>query len=178
QPSEESISNIVAPAGIEANAGYLKLGNYFAKTFFIFTYPRYISSGWFSPIINLAEMMDVAIFVHPMDTSLALRNFQKKAAQVEAEIAEREEKGLVRSPQLETAYRDIEQLRDALQQGTEKLFRVGIYITIYGPGLDELNKLEQTIVSTLEAKLVYVKPALFRQLIRFWYFNLSHRDSN
>ncbi len=163
-PSEESIANIVAPAGIETNANYLKLGNYFAKTFFVFTYPRYISSGWFSPIINLAEMMDISIFAHPMATSLALRTLQKKTAQVEAEISEREEKGLVRSPQLETAYRDIEQLRDMLQQGTEKLFKIGVYITVYGSELEQLNKLEQTITSALEAKLVYIKPALFRQL--------------
>ena len=103
KPLEEDIVNVVAPAGIEETSNYIKLGNYFAKTFFIFTYPRYISSGWFSPIINLAEMMDVSIHVHPMDTPLALRGFQKKVAHIEAELSERQDKGLVRSPQLETA---------------------------------------------------------------------------
>jgi conjugal transfer ATP-binding protein TraC len=167
EAEKEDIKNIIAPAGLEVNSNYLKIGEFFAKTLFIFTYPRYISSGWFSPIINLAEMMDISIFVHPMDTALALKNLRKKVAQIEAEINERAEKGLVRDPMLETAYQDVEKLRDDLLQAREKLFKVGVYITIYGPSLEALNKLENLIESSLEAKLVYVKPALFRQLEGF-----------
>ena len=167
KPSAEDLPNVIAPAGMEVGSNYLKLGDYLVKTFFVFTYPRYVSSGWFSPIINLAEMMDVSIFVHPMDTALALRNLRKKVAQIEAEISEKQEKGVVRDPVLETAYQDIENLRDALQQAREKLFEVGIYITVYGSSSEDLSKLENQIESILESKLVYVKPALFRHLEGF-----------
>lgn len=167
EPGTGDLPNIIAPAGLEVESNYLKLGDYHIKTVFIFTYPRYISSGWFSSIINLAEMMDISIYVHPMDTGLALRNLRKKVAQIEAEISEKQEKGHVRDPVLETAYQDVEKLRDALQQAREKLFKVGVYITLYGSSLENLNKLEQTLESMLEAKLVYIKPALFRQLEAF-----------
>jgi conjugal transfer ATP-binding protein TraC len=161
------LPNIIAPAGLEINSNFLKIGDYFAKTLFIFTYPRFISTGWFSPIINMAEMMDISIYVHPMDTALALRNLRKKVAQIESEINEKEEKGIVRDPMLETAYQDVEKLRDALMQAREKLFKVGVYITIYGQDMESLNSLEATLESMLESKLVYVKPALFRQLEAF-----------
>ena len=166
-PSERDITNILAPAGLEVSSNNIKLGDYFLKTLFLFTYPRYLSSGWFSPIINLAEMMDITIFVHPMDTALALRGLKRKIAQVSSEVSEREDKGLVRDPILETAHQDIENLRDALQQAREKLFQVGVYVTIYGRSVEELGRLEQKIQSMLEARLVYVKPALFRQLEGF-----------
>ncbi|MBI4034251.1 MAG: ATP-binding protein [Candidatus Brennerbacteria bacterium] len=167
EPGKEDVPNVIAPAGLEVDSNYLKLGDYFAKTFFVFTYPRYVSSGWFSPIVNLAEMMDISVFVHPMDTALALRNLRKKVTQIEAELNEKQEKGIVRDPVLETAYQDIENLRDALQQAREKLFEVGVYITIYGTDLQSLSKLESKIESLMESKLVYVKPALFRQLEGF-----------
>lgn len=163
KPGAEDLPNVIAPAGLEINSNYLRLGDYFLKTFFIFTYPRYVSSGWFSPIINLAEMMDISIMVHPMDTGLALRNLRKKTAQIQAEINEKQEKGIVRDPVLETAYEDVENLRDALQQAREKLFQMAVYITIYGTSPEELRKLENTIESIMESKLVYIKPALFRQ---------------
>jgi len=166
-PSEEDLPDIIAPAGIEVNSNYLKIGDFYAKTFFVFTYPRYVSSGWFSPVINLPEMMDVSIFVHPMDTALALRNLRKKVAQLEAEISEKQEKGIVRDPGLETAHNDVEQLRDALRQAREKLFEVAVYITIYASDPEKLDKLEQTLESLLESKLVYIKPALFRQVEGF-----------
>ena len=164
KPSAEDLPNVIAPAGMEISGNYMKLGDYFLKTFFVFTYPRYISSGWFSPIINMAEMMDISIFVHPMDTALSLKQLRKKVTQIEAELNERAEKGLVRDPILDTAYKDIENLRDSLQQAREKLFQVGIYITLYGESLEAVNKLANKVESMLEARLVYIKPTLFRQL--------------
>lgn len=163
-PAESDVPNVIAPAGVEVNANYLKLGDYYAKTFFILTYPRFLSSGWFSPIINLPEMMDISIFVHPMDTALALKNLRKKVAEIEAEMIEQQEKGVVRDPVLETAHSDVETLRDSLQQSRERLFQVAVYLTVYAPDAKKLQKVETLLTSMLESKLVYVKPALFRQI--------------
>ncbi len=160
----EDTPNVIAPAGLEVSSNYLKLGDFFVKNYFVFTYPRYISSGWFSPVINLAEMIDISIFIHPMDTALALKNLRKKVAQIQAEIIEKEDRGIVRDPVLETAHQDVENLRDSLQQAREKLFQVGVYITVYGTSLENLSRLENNLESILESKLVYIKPALFRQL--------------
>jgi type IV secretory pathway VirB4 component len=162
-PSEKDLPNVIAPAGVEVNANYLKIGDYYAKTFFILTYPRFLASGWFSPIINLPEMMDISIFVHPMDTALALKNLRKKVAEIEAEMIEQQEKGVVRDPMLETAHSDVETLRDSLQQSRERLFQVGVYITLYAPDMKKLQKVETLLNSMLESKLVYIKPAIFRQ---------------
>ncbi len=167
KPSPQDLPNIIAPSGLEVNANYVKIGDYYAKTLFIFTYPRFVMTGWFSPIINMAEMMDVSIFMHPMDTSLALQNLRKKVAQVESELNEKQSKGLVRDPMLETAFQDIETLRDALLQAREKLFKVGVYITVYAQTLEALTKIEGQVSNVLEGKLVYIKPSLFKQLEGF-----------
>jgi len=163
----EEIKNLIAPAAAEISANYVKIGSKFAKTIFIFTYPRYLSTGWLNPIINMASLLDISIFVHPVDTGIALKNLRKKAAQIEASINDQTEKGMVRDPVLETAFQDIENLRDALQQAREKFFNVGFYITIYGDSAEELNKLEAKISSMLENKLVYAKPAIFQQMEGF-----------
>jgi type IV secretory pathway VirB4 component len=164
---EKDIKDVIAPAGLEVNPAYLKLGDKFIKTIFIFTYPRYLASGWFNPIINLPELLDISIFVHPVDTAMALRNLRKKTAQIEAQLLERQEKGLVRDPVLETAFQDIEMLRDQLQQAQEKLFNAGVYVTIYADTLEGLNKLEEKLNSLFESQLIYAKPATFQQLDGF-----------
>jgi type IV secretory pathway VirB4 component len=111
----------------------------------------------------LDKIFDVSIFIQPIETAQVLRNFQKKVAEVQSQISTREAKGLVRDPMLDTAYQDLENLRDQLQQAQEKLFDVGIYISIYGEDSGELDKTESEIKSILESKMVYVKPALFQQ---------------
>lgn len=155
---------IIAPAGVQVEANYLKIGDKLVKSFFVFSYPRYLSTGWFEPLINLPNIFDVSIFVNPVDTGMALKKLRKKAAQIESQISDQQEKGLVRDPLLETAFQDIESLRDSLQQAQEKLFEVGVYISIYADNQEELAKLESRIVSMMEAKLIYIKPALFQQL--------------
>src|SRR5581483_7663784 len=106
---------------------------------------------------------NISIFIHPIETAQVLRTFQRKVAEVQSQISLREEKGLVRDPVLDTAYQDLENLRDQLQQAQEKLFDVGLYISIYGETEQELDKIESEIKSILESKLVYVKPSLFQQ---------------
>ena len=157
------LQDVVAPSALKIESKSINLGDKIARTFFIISYPRYLSDNWFSPIINLDKVFDISIFIHPIDTSLMLRQFQKKVAEVQSQIAVREARGMVRDPMLDTAYQDLEGLRDNLIQAQEKMFDVGIYITIYANDEMELFRVENEIKSMLESKLIYIKPALFQQ---------------
>lgn len=157
------LKDIIAPSALKITPKELHLGDKIARTFFVISYPRFLNSSWFSPIINLDKVFDISITIHPTDTAAVLRKFQKKVAEIQSQISTREEKGLVRDPKLDTAHQDLEQLRDQLQQAQEKVFEVGLYITIYGDSVNELDKSESEIKSMLESKLIYLKPALFQQ---------------
>ncbi len=157
------LQDVIAPSALKITPREINLGDKIARTFFVMSYPRILTDSWFSPVINLDRVLDVSIFIHPLDSAEVLKKFQKKVAEVQSQIMVREEKGLVRDPMLDTAYQDLEQLRDNLQQAQEKLFDVGVYITIYGASTEELDKAESEIKSMLESRLIYVKPALFQQ---------------
>lgn len=157
------LQDIIAPSALKISPKQLNLGEKIVRTFFVISYPRFLSESWFSPVINLDKVFNISIFVHPIDTAKVLRQFQKKVAEVQSQINARTAKGLVRDPMLDTAYQDLESLRDNLQQAQEKLFEVGLYITLYGDSEDELDKIESEIKSILESKLIYVKPSLFQQ---------------
>jgi type IV secretory pathway VirB4 component len=157
------LKDIIAPSALKVSPKELNLGEKVGRTLFVISYPRFLDESWFAPIINLDKVFDISIFVHPVDTAKILRHFQKKVAEIQSQISRREDKGLVRDPALDTAYQDLEQLRDQLMQAQEHLFDVGVYITIFGDTENELDKLESEIKSILEAKLIYLKPALFQQ---------------
>ncbi|OHA89598.1 MAG: conjugal transfer protein TraC [Candidatus Zambryskibacteria bacterium RIFCSPHIGHO2_02_FULL_43_14] len=157
------LKDIIAPSALKVTPKEINLGEKILRSYFVISYPRFLSEDWFSPIINMDKVFDVSIFVHPIETSKVLRQFQRKVAEVQSQIHGREEKGLVRDPMLDVAYQDLESLRDQLQQAQQKLFDVGLYITIYGDSDQDLDKVESEIKSILESKLIYVKPALFQQ---------------
>lgn len=157
------LKDILAPSALKITPRQINLGDKIVRTFFVISYPRFLSDSWFSPIVNLDKVFDVSISIQPVETARVLKEFRKKVAEVQSQIHLREEKGLVRDPKLDTAYQDLEQLRNQLQQAQEKLFDVGLYVAIYGDDEESLDKLESEIKSILESKLIYVKPALFQQ---------------
>jgi len=157
------IQDFVAPPSLRIKPEYLQIGGRFAKTFFIFSYPRYLSSSWFSPVINLDVPMDISFFFHPSDTTKILKNLRKRITATKAEMMERHEKGLIRSPELEFAYKNMENLRDQLQTGQEKMFSLGLYLTIYSDKEDRMREIETNLRAILEGRLIYIKPAIYQQ---------------
>lgn len=157
------IQDVIAPAALKVTPREIHLGDKIVRTFFVISYPRYLTEGWFAPIINMDRIVDISIVINPISTERVLRQFQKKVAEVQSQINSRVEKGLVRSPMLDTALSDLESLRDDLQQAQEKLFDVGLYVSIFGQDQEDLDRLEGEIRSILEGRLVYVKPAIFQQ---------------
>ncbi|HEB01524.1 MAG TPA: DUF87 domain-containing protein, partial [Candidatus Portnoybacteria bacterium] len=157
-----TLKDIIAPAGLKIESNYIQIGKRYARTLFIFTYPRYLQTNWFTPIINLDMVMDIAMFIHPVETTVILKNLRKTVSRVQSQITINQEKGMVRDPILETALKDAEDLRDKLQTGTERFFKYGLYLTVYGDSLEDLEKACSRLNSLLEARLIYAKPAVFQ----------------
>jgi len=157
-----TITDLIAPSALKIENNYVQVGESVAKTIFVTTYPRYLQTSWFSPIINLDMPLDISMFVHPIETTDILKSLKRSATQVESEIHLEQEAGKIRDPVLETALQDIESLRNQLQQGTERFFKFGLYMTVYANDKETLEKSAQFIESLLESRLVYVKEAVFR----------------
>lgn len=162
-PKTLSVPDIIAPAAVGINTRSVNLSGRLSRVYFAVSYPRYLNDGWIEPLLNLEREMDISIVVHPIDTADTLKKFQKKVAEVQSQINTRATQGKVRDPQLDAAYRNLEDLRDKLQQAEERLFDVGFYIAIYGETEADLNKIETEIKGILDGRLIYIKPALFQQ---------------
>jgi len=157
-----SIRDIIAPAAFKVTSSYLELGNKSVRTLFVINYPRYISVGWFSPIINYSATMDIGMFFYPIPSEIVLKQLKNKVGVLEAQLIADAEKGAPRDPIRETALRDIEKLRDDLTQGIEKFFQFALYITLYSESKDELDKLTERIEGLIGSKLVYTKRNLYQ----------------
>lgn len=154
-----TLRDIIAPSSLEIQTGYFRLGTRYARTLYVYGYPRQIYTGWLSPIINIDEVIDVSMFIYPVESQVVLNNLRKKVGQLEASISINAEKGKVRDPGLEAAIQDAEELRDQLQVGAERFFRFGLYVTIYGDSLDELQFVQHKIETILGQQLVFSKVA-------------------
>ncbi len=156
------VRDIIAPASLKVTPDHLELNGLWLRTLFVMTYPRYISVGWFAPIINLNATLDVSMFFYMVPSEIILKQLRNRVGGIEAQIVADHEKGAPRDPIRETALRDIEQLRDSLTQGTERFFQVALYVTLYAKDKTELDKLTEEVESIFGSKLVYSRRALWQ----------------
>ncbi len=160
---KDIVKDIIAPNAVKVTANYIQLGEKFLKTIAVISYPSYLNVGWLLPIINMDKILDISLFYHPLDSNEILKKLRKKLAEVQSQIMIEQEKGQVRNPVLEAAQANIEELRDRLIQGNEKLFKVGIYVTLYGDSLKQLNETENEINSILNGRMIFAKSVIFQQ---------------
>ncbi len=157
-----SVRDLIAPAALEVQPSFVKLSGKFVRTIFVITYPRYITVGWFAPVININLTVDIAMFFYPVRVEVILKQLKKKAGIIEAQLVADAEKGAPRDPIRETALKDIERLRDDLTQGIEKFFQFALYVTVYASTLEELDRQAEDIENMFGTKLVYSRKVLYQ----------------
>ncbi len=163
QKGVTALRDFIAPSSLVYENAMFHIGTRFARTYYVFGYPRQLFTGWLSSMVNLDEVMDLSIFVYPVESQAVLENLRKKVTQLEAGIQIDAEKGRVRDPAKQAAIMDAEEMRDKLQVGEERFFRFGLYFTVYGDSKDELEFVAHKVESILGQQLVYSKPATSQQ---------------
>lgn len=157
-----TVRDLIAPSAMQVQPRMVRLGTKFVSTLFVVSYPRYLTVGWFTPVINLNLPMDISMFFYPVDSAVILKQLRNKVGQLEAQLSLDQEHGAPRDPVRQTALRDIEKLRDDLTQGIEHFFQFGMYITVYADSEQELNEITERVENILGGKLVYTRRVMFQ----------------
>lgn len=158
-----TLRDLIAPSSLEIHSSYFRLGTKYGRTLYVYGYPREIYTGWLSSIINMDEVVDVSMYVYPVESDVVLNNLRKKVTQLEATQSINNEKGKTRDPGLEAAIQDAEELRDQLQVGAERFFRFGLYVTLYADSLDELSFVQNKVESVFGQQMIFSKVASSQQ---------------
>lgn len=158
-----ALRDFIAPSSIEFSSTHFQLGTRFARTYYVYGYPRQVFTGWLSSMVNLDEVIDLSMFIYPVESQVVLENLRKKVSQLEAGVMIDNEKGRVRDPGKQAAITDAEEMRDKLQVGEERFFRFGLYFTLYASSMDELEFVAHKVESLLGQQLTYSKPATSQQ---------------
>ncbi|HVW23020.1 MAG TPA: DUF87 domain-containing protein [Candidatus Saccharimonadales bacterium] len=158
-----ALRDFISPSSIELFNTHFQLGTRYARTYYVYGYPRQVYTGWLSGLVNVDEVIDISMFIYPVESQVVLENLRKKVTQLEAGIQIDNEKGRVRDPGKQAAILDAEEMRDKLQVGEERFFRFGLYFTLYAGSMDELEFVSHKVESMLGQQLVYSKAATSQQ---------------
>lgn len=155
------ITDLIAPAEVELDFNYLKVGEVYVRTLFVSGYPRFVAPGWLESIINFDSSLDIAFYIYPVDGKDTLDDLRRKIAEMQAEISTDIERGRIPDPSTQAKLEDAGALQEQLVKGTEKFFEYSFYISIPAKTLEELDHLTTQIKSTLKSLLIDASEASF-----------------
>ena len=158
-----TLRDLISPSAIEIHSDHFRLGNKYGRTIYVYGYPRTLYTGWMSSIINMDEVLDISMYIYPVESAVVMKNLRTKVTQLEASMNLNVEKGKVRDPELEAAINDAEELRDQLQVGAERFFRFGLYVTLWTDSLEEMKFVQQKVETIFGQQMVFSKVANSQQ---------------
>ena len=154
-----SVQDIIAPASIEVDFTYLKVGGTFCRTLFVAGYPRFVSANWLAPLINFDHTLDISMYIYPVKGREILEDLKRKVGEMEAEIQSDIERGRIASIETQVKLEDAKALQSQLTKGAERFFQFGLYITIPAKSEKELKTVSKQVQSTLGSLLIISKSA-------------------
>lgn len=144
-----TVDDVIAPAEIEVDFSYLRINQLLYKSFFVSNYPRYIEPNWLEPLIDFDHSLNIAMHIYPTNSKSVLDDLKRKIAEMEATIQTDLERGHVVNPAVQVALDDARDLQEQLVKGSERFFRLGLYITIPASSKEELENVSKLAESTL-----------------------------
>ncbi|MDA8285951.1 MAG: conjugal transfer protein TraC, partial [Actinomycetota bacterium] len=152
------------PDGVEVGSRALRVGDGWCASFAITGYPREVGYGWLEPLTAHPGRLDVAVHVEPVPANLAADRLRRQLARLESGRRADMAKGRLADPDVEVAASDARELAAGLARGEQKLFRVGLYLTVHA-GSEKALEAERTRVRALCASMLLdAQPATWRTL--------------
>jgi len=152
------------PDSIEVHPRALRVGDGWCRSFAITGYPREVGRGWLEPLCAHPGRLDVAVHIDPVPAEVAVERLRRQLARLESGRRADAAKGRLADPDVEVAAEDARELAAGLARGEQKLFRVGLVLTVHAADEKTLEA-ECARVRALCASMVLdARPATWRSL--------------
>ena len=158
---------LIGPDSLDVRSRRLQVGDTWCETLAVTGYPRDVSPGWLQPLLAYPGAVDVALHVEPIPAELAGRRLRHQLARLESSRRLDEKRSKLPDPSLEVAVADATDLASRLARGEDRLFRVGLYVTVRAHSEEALEEQVSKVRSLAASLLLDARSVTFRALEGF-----------
>lgn len=163
EPSMEE-GLLLGPDSVQVEPRVLSVGDLVATTLIVTGYPAEVGPGWLDPLLTYPGRLDLSLHVEPVPAQVASERLRKQRARLEASSRAGQQHGRLEDPETEAAAADAAELAWRVARGEGKLFRVGLYLTLYATDRQALADEASAVRALAESMLLRCQPATWRTL--------------
>lgn len=154
----------LGPDSVQVEPRCLAVGDWLAATLAATVYPAEVGPNWLEPLLSYPGRLDVSLHIEPVPVTVAADRLRKQRARLESARRGSAQQGRLEDPTTEAAALDAAELAWRVARGEGKLFRTGLYLTVYASGREELADEISAVRALVESMLLRVQPTTWRAL--------------
>ncbi len=152
------------PDSVEVHPRALRVGDGWCRSFAVTGYPREVGRGWLEPLCAHPGRLEVALHIDPVPQEVAAERLRRQLARLESNRRADAAKGRLADPDVEVAAEDARELAAGLARGEQKLFRVGLVLTVHAGDEKTLEAECARVRALCASMLLDARPATWRSL--------------
>lgn len=134
-PAFGQLLDLVTPSSIQVFPSFVRidseLQSEYSRILALVHYPRSAFAGWLDRIIQIDQPhIDFCIHIFPYPPELVSAQLGRKLTQLRGSVIVAQREGRTPDPTTKIALEDVEQLRDNLARGDERVFSINVFIRV------------------------------------------------
>ena len=165
-----STKEVIAPSGMTFEQDSMKLGEYYAKSYYISNYPTWIKGSLLSDFASIATNVLITMYYNVIPQEEAVKLIRRKGLNISSglvEIQKRASKSFIDpnliSPELQEANKAATSLLEGIRKENERLFLATAVITIIANSEDSLKTYEDELKLIASNNLITIMPLTNQQ---------------
>lgn len=139
------VPRLVAPSSLTNADDHIRVDGEYCRTLYVMALPPSVRDNWLYPLWLWQEVVDISLFIYPLDTDYVVKALRKRIVQDEAQLAVEQDQGKIRSFDRERRYTDNLEFLEAIENDQTRPFQVSIVITLRAKTLERLDAVTEQL---------------------------------
>src|SRR6266566_4642220 len=156
------ISELTAPTALTEGATSLTVSGHLACAMAVSRYPARLHPGWLGDFSEFEGDLDLALHIWPSSGPAVMAFLARRIGELSSTLRLIDEHGGRPDPLRRAALRDAIELQDKIADGSERLFDVALYLTVWADTASDLDEATLQVETLLGTRLIHTRRLLLR----------------
>ncbi|MEM2918558.1 MAG: ATP-binding protein [Candidatus Altiarchaeota archaeon] len=160
---DKLIEYLTSPSTIVTHVNDIQIEKYH-RVLAAINYPRVVKPGWLTTLVEMNLDFDLSIHINPYPVEHAIKILENELKKQKTDIYGLKAEGKIVPQSLIQKHQDTKALLEAIQQGTEKMFAMSLYIDAKADDPKKLDKLASKIAAKMNSIMITPKVPSFQMI--------------
>ena len=156
------VSALIAPAALTECADRVSVSGRHARVIGVSRYPARLHPGWLGDLQGFDGDLDLALHIWPSSGPAVMSFLERRIGELSSTLRIIDDRGGRPDPWRRAALHDAIELQDRIADGSERLFDVALYMTVWADSPEDLDAATGRLEALLGTRLIHTRRLLLQ----------------